>query len=214
MTPALGLLFLAGGGTTSPEVARAFLDAAGRERLIIVIGQARQDPARASGSHDFLIQHGAKFVVVWPWTNPTDEDRDQAEEMLKQAGGIWIPGGDQNLVLDRFGTDWCRRVFGEARRRGTAFFGTSAGAMLMSDQMIAGYGESQQTAEIRRGFGLIDITVDTHFSQREREPRLRFSLKQTGVKTGIGLDENEWVMIDSDNKIHPGQGEATIIKQN
>lgn len=212
MNASLGLLFLAGGGTTSTEVADRFLDAAGRERLIVVVGQVRQDPARATSSRDFLIERGARFVVVWPWENPSDDDRLLAEQMLKQAGGVWIPGGDQNLVLDRFGTEWCRRVFREARQRGTSFFGTSAGAMLMSDQMISGYGARHELSEVRQGFGLIEAIVDTHYTERNRETRLRHALQITGAETGIGLDEGEWIVIHPDGTIKPGEGEASIIK--
>jgi cyanophycinase len=46
------------------------------------------------------------------------------------------------------------------------------------------------------GFGLIDgVTIDTHFSQRRRLPRLSQFLISGKCEKGIGLDENTGIMV-------------------
>ncbi len=191
----LAPLFVVGGGETPAEAVDAFLDAAGREGPIIVMGQVREEPARAQVSVEWLQERGAKSVILWSAAAPSDEDRRQAEADLARARGIYIPGGDQNLVLDRWGTDWLRSAFGAAHRRGVPFFGTSAGAMLMSERMIAGYGPEHFIAETRHGIGLTSIIVDTHYAERNRQGRLAYS--QTRFRLpGLGLNESQWRVIE------------------
>ncbi len=192
---AAGLLFVCGGGTTPKAVAQEFIKACGPQSLIVVAGQTRSDAAGAEGSREFLIENGARMVVVLPWNEPTEMDRQVAENLIRSCSGVWIPGGSQGRLMNRFGEDWCRRVFQTAHRRGVHFFGTSAGAMLMSDDMISGYGDSHDTAEIRKGFGLTPIIIDSHYLERNRQNRLRDALRQTGRTEGLGLSEGQWVIL-------------------
>jgi cyanophycinase len=188
-------LFVVGGGETPAAAVDAFLDAAGREGPIIVVGQVREEPARAQASVEWLQERGAKSVILWSAESPDDEDRRQAASDLARAKGIYIPGGDQNLVLDRWGTDWIRSAFGDAHRRGLTFFGTSAGAMLMSDRMIAGYGPEHFIAETRIGIGLTTLIIDTHYAERNRQGRLAYAEARFRMK-GLGLNESQWSVIE------------------
>lgn len=194
-----GFLFLAGGGSTSDAVRDAFLDEAGRSRTIVVLGQVREDPLRAASSSDWLKEGGAKFVVLIPFARGGKTELAEAERAIAGAAGIWVPGGDQNLLIDRFGLDWSRRVIGGAVARGAAYFGTSAGAMLASDTMIAGNGPAPGTSELRKGLSLVPAVVDSHFRERSREARYLFALKETASTKGIALSEGEWVVVRGDS---------------
>lgn len=206
-----GTLFLVGGGSTPDSVAEAFLETVGRDKLIVVFGQVREEPANANSSRDWLIEKGAKFVILMDFETITDLHKSSTEKLLAQAGGIWIPGGDQNLMVERWGEDWAAKHLGDAVRRGASYFGTSAGAMLASETMIAGPGPEPNTALYRRGLGLTPFMVESHMRERNREARLRFAMQRTGVKQAIGLSEKEWVKIKGD-QVTIGEGSPLLIK--
>jgi cyanophycinase len=191
-----GSLFLVGGGSTPQDVVDAFLDKVGRGSLVVVLGQVREEPSRAESSRELLVENGARMAVLIPFDRLDEVKRPVAEKLLSSASGIWVPGGDQNLLLDRFGLDWCRRVIGSAVKNGASYFGTSAGAMLASDLMIAGNAQAPGTTEYRPGLGLWDLVVDSHFRERTRQPRLEWTLRQHPGRRGIGLSEGEWVRVD------------------
>lgn len=207
----LGSLYLAGGGSTSKELVSSFIrDCGGSESLILVFSQTRVDPANGKSSVEFLRENGAKHVVLIGASEPDESDRKLAADYLKKARGIWIPGGDQKLFPKRWGIEWLRSEFGEALRRGINFYGTSAGAMIMSDPMIAGPGKEPNTVALEPGIGLFPGLVDTHFVARKRQARFEYGLKQVGRQVGIGLDEGEWIVFQS-NSIIRIVGSPTIL---
>lgn len=207
---AAGVLFLAGGGTTPPSVVEAFLNRVGRGRLIVVLGQVREEPPRAESSRELLIESGATMVVLLPFSTPSAIERASAETLLRSCAGIWVPGGDQGLLMDRWGTEWARAEIGGAVRRGASYFGTSAGAMLASDTMISGNGPQAGTALTRPGLALTPVLIDSHYRERNRQARTRHALKATGAKSAIGLSEGEWVMMDG-GKVTVGNGTPETV---
>lgn len=199
-----GLLYAAGGGTTSEELAKSFIAACGGpEAKIIILPQAGQNPgaSETNGSKTFLEKHGAKSVEVFKVTQPTKDDLRILSEMLKDVKGIWVPGGQQGRIIERFTKEWLDRNLKPLLAKGVNFYGTSAGAMVMSDPMIYGPGPEPDTSRTGPGMGLTKWVIDTHFTQRKREPRLRFALKQAGARFGIGINEREWVVIRNDEII-------------
>ena len=191
-----GKLYLMGGGSTTEEVTRAFIaECGGVDSRIVVMPQTREEPWRGASSVELLAEYGAKNVVLLSVDTVEEQDRKIAEGELKLAKGVWIPGGDQRKFMDRWGGEWLRREFGAALQRGTNFFGTSAGAMVMSDPMIAGPGEVADSVEIRPGIGLFTGLVDTHFRERAREKRLADGLRQVGHTRAAGLDAGEWIVV-------------------
>lgn len=194
-----GQLFAVGGGTTPKAVAEAFVKAVGADQPILVMAHTRQDPAEGGkSSAEFLRENGAKAVEIYGIEKPNEDQKKALEAKLKLIKGIWIPGGQQGRFIERFGADWSRRVLGEAYRRGVHFFGTSAGAMLMSDVMIYGPGEAPNTSKIGPGLGLTNWLIDTHFKERNREARLQHALTEGKRDKGLGLSEQEWVVIVGD----------------
>jgi len=190
-----GSLYLAGGGDTPDAVVREFLDEVGRDKTILVFGQVKEEPANAESSREWLIEHGARCVILLDFDQITPLHRETTLKLLETAGGIWIPGGDQNLLLDRWGEDWAIRAIGSAVLKGACYYGTSAGAMLASETMIAGNGPEKGTTLYRKGLGLTAFVVESHMNERARLPRLEWTLSQTGRRRAIGLSEGEWVKI-------------------
>lgn len=205
-----GGLFLSGGGTTDPAIVAAFMKACGgKGARIVVLPLAAAEPD--DGSQKFLIEHGATNTVNFAKSAPTDEDRADLKRELDRAKGVWMPGGVQERIIERLGKTWCDANVRPLLKKGMNFYGTSAGSMVCSKTMILGPGKAEGTAETGPGLGLTTWIVDTHFKRRNREPRLRDALRQTGLKKGVGIDETEWIVI-RDDKIVERHGTPTVIE--
>jgi cyanophycinase len=106
------------------------------------------------------------------------------------------------------------------RRRnaaGATVGGTSAGASILSEHMIAfgDEGSSVISGSVRLapGLGLTNrFVIDQHFRQRDRLGRLITALAYNPFAIGIGLDEDTAVFIDPDETLEvEGSGGVTIV---
>ncbi|MFQ3587918.1 MAG: Type 1 glutamine amidotransferase-like domain-containing protein [Fimbriimonadaceae bacterium] len=209
-----GLLFAVGGGSTPSAVVRRFLVACGgSDARVLVLPLTRENPAASGpGSVELLEENGAKNARMFAVGNPTPDDLALLASEIAEAKGIWIPGGDQSLLVERLGEPFVRAHLQAAYRRGVHFFGTSAGAMLMSHPMITGNGELPGTATTGPGIGLTPWLIDSHFRERNREPRLRHAMAALGNPRAIGLSERSWVVLRGP-KILERHGDVTVFGQ-
>ncbi|MGJ8663024.1 MAG: cyanophycinase, partial [Marinicella sp.] len=95
--------------------------------------------------------------------------------------------------------------------------GTSAGAAIMSEHMIAG-GKKGPTpkedgATMAPGLGLTNkIIIDQHFRQRDRIGRLMTALSYNPFVSGIGIDEDTAAFIGPDGVFEVvGSGAITVV---
>ena len=95
--------------------------------------------------------------------------------------------------------------------------GTSAGAAILSEHMIA-YGEEGFRARVGMahlapGLGFLrKIIVDQHFSQRHRLGRLLSALSLNPRLLGLGVDENTAAFLCPDHVVRVvGEGTVTVI---
>jgi cyanophycinase len=100
---------------------------------------------------------------------------------------------------------------------GICIAGTSAGAAVMSRQMIA-QGQAPIITEkgvvsFDIGLGLVSMAIiDQHFSQRRRLTRLLSALAQRPDLLGVGIDENTGLVITVNESIEViGDGSVTIL---
>jgi cyanophycinase len=184
-----GALMLVGGGPTTREMVKKFADLCGGWNApIVVLGQTHKDPADASKSRDFLIKEGFSNVQLFADSDLSAERKQALSTAILNSKGIWVPGGDQRLIVTRLGAEWGHSIFSRAIQSGVNWFGTSAGAMCVSDPML-------RDDTVEPGFGLIDILIDTHFVKRNREMRMKRAFLRGTAAHSIGLDEGEWVIL-------------------
>lgn len=206
-----GKLFLAGGGSTPIEIPKRFIaECGGPEAAIIVLPQSTADTTKSTSSEDFLKEHGAKNVWTFQSNDITAGQLKDLESRLQKAKGVWVGGGVQSRFVQRFGKKWLDEVLKPLVKSGLHYYGTSAGAMVCSNPMIEGPGEKSHTARTGPGIGLTKWVIDTHFKQRNREPRLRHALAATEQKFGLGINEREWVVIQGD-EILERHGDPLVI---
>jgi cyanophycinase len=208
-----GVLLAHGGGTTSAETMRRFISlCGGPDAPLVVLGQTAEDSqARGERSADWLRENGAKNVFVGQ-----TEKISELVAALKNARGVWMPGGDQSRLLARFaGTP----VQGEVRQvfqRGGCVGGSSAGAALLGDRMPTGEGDLEKftpgSIEIKDALGLGErLLFDTHLFARQRTQRLATMILTEPKLLGVGIDENSWAEV-SKKKLTVRGGSVLLVR--
>ncbi len=220
-----GDLFIAGGNlrTRARDVHAAFVAAAGGpEGRFAVLGAASKIPrsgyesVRTSlaslGVDPARVELLPVATAVPGWE---DGARDpEVADRAASASGIWMLGGDQNALADILREpDGSDTLLSAALRRanagGAALGGSSAGAAVMSDPMIAGgtsFGalglpraskpadvEISRALYVRRGLGFFPGgVVDQHFDTRARLGRLLEAclVEDGGRRPGFGIAED------------------------
>jgi cyanophycinase len=147
----------------------------------------------------------------------------RAAEWIGHADLVYFTGGDQSRLVPRFKTPEGRdNAVMQALRDGmlkwgTVVGGTSAGAAVMADPMFTGGGSEEALgaaepgdkdeaaggdSERRRGprlglgFGLVGgVVIDTHTGARGRVGRMVAALEKSGMRWGLGLNENGAVVV-------------------
>ncbi len=197
-----GTVILAGGGGTPPDVPRLILQlAGGANAKVVVLAHTQEDIERGGRrSAEFIQENGGQNVHA-----PSTTDPDALTEILSDARGIWIPGGDQNRLMARLGSSekFLRAVRG-VYERGGVVGGTSAGASLMGSLMPTG--EQSPDGDLKvgactlaSGLGILrNCIVDQHFLKRQRTQRLLCALLQNPDCVGIGVDEDAWVVVQGE----------------
>ena len=106
------------------------------------------------------------------------------------------------------------------RRRnadGVTVGGTSAGASILSEHMIASGDEGSSvisgSVRLAPGLGLTNrFVIDQHFRQRDRLGRLITALAYNPFAIGIGLDEDTAAFISPDETLEvEGSGGVTVV---
>lgn len=153
----------------------------------------------------------------------SDANAEEALQLLRQASGIFITGGDQSRLVRLLVGTLVMECIRLRNAEGVVVAGTSAGASIVSAHMMAGgtgVGGDSNDASARKGmvdvvagFGLLqDVIIDQHFSQRGRLGRLLSVFAANPGLVGIGLDEDTAVLIDREGMLEVlGSNMVTII---
>jgi len=198
----LGILVIMG-GRTFEEGWREVLRATGKERPRVgVIPTASGDPIAVGMDYVKLLgDMGAEAVLVEiTEANCGTTAYDPAVvELIRSLDAVFFTGGDQNRVSRCFLPGGrptpALQALWELFIRGGVISGNSAGAAIMSDPMIGG--GMDERVEITRGLGFLlpgRVIVDQHFLARGRFLRLLEAMIATGVRTGVGIDEDAAVV--------------------
>ena len=133
------------------------------------------------------------------------ESRDEADDpalaaRLAGVDGVFMTGGNQvKLSAVITGTRFGEAVHA-AYDRGAIVGGTSAGASIVSEHMVAFGSEGdtprQGMTQTSAGLGLLPgVVVDQHFDQRSRYGRLLSLVARSPSLIGIGIDEDTAAVI-------------------
>lgn len=150
------------------------------------------------------------------------EDRDHCYQhdildALEKATGIFITGGNQLRLSTILGGTPVARAIRRLNADGVHMAGTSAGAAIISEHMIAGGRGGPSPREsgvvLAPGLGLTNrAIIDQHFNKRGRLGRLLAALSFNPFICGLGIDENTAAFISPEGEVEVvGHGTVTVV---
>jgi cyanophycinase len=210
------------GGAENKENDRRILErfvrvAGGEAADIVVIPTASRMHETGPRYEQLFRDIGAAQVEVMDFDTRRDCQEPGRISRLEKASGIFFTGGNQLRVTTLLGGTPVARVIRAANARGVTVGGTSAGASILSEHMIAtgDEGSSAVAGSVRLapGLGLTNrFIIDQHFRQRDRLGRLLTALAYNPFAVGIGLDEDTAAFIGPDEVVEvEGSGGVTIV---
>lgn len=164
----------------------------------------------------FLGLKAASAEVVYIGSRE-DANEDKNLELVKNATGIFLTGGNQMRLSSIIGGTKLEQLVRERHEAGAVVAGTSAGASILSAHMVAmgasGATPKMRMAQMFAGFGLIsNVIIDQHFRQRDRIGRLLALVAGNPGLLGIGIDEDTSVIIDNEGILRVvGRHSVTIV---
>jgi cyanophycinase len=161
---------------------------------------------------------GAAKVDVLDFDTRRDARERNRVALIEQASGIFITGGNQLRLSTMLGGTPVAQAIRARNAQGIPVGGTSAGAGILSEHMIASGGGDTATpradgVRLAPGLGLTNrVVIDQHFRQRDRLGRLLAALACNPFAVGLGVDEDTAAFIGPDNTIEiEGSGAVTVV---
>lgn len=156
---AKGTLVLAGNGPTPTEAVSKFFRAAGGKSGSVVVLSVAQEHDTDSDRYfcDWLAESGAEVQQVRA-SDSRDLRASKLDTALDNATGVWIVGNRLNQLVDSYLDAPVRKLVSNVLQRGGAIGGTSAGAAIHGEYLMAeGIPENQKMIEkgYERGFGVL-----------------------------------------------------------
>jgi cyanophycinase len=210
------------GGAENKENDRRILErfahcAGGREADIVVIPTASRLHETGPRYEALFREIGAARVDVMDFDTRRDCHEPGRLARLAEATGIFFTGGNQLRLTTLLGGTPIAKLVRLRNAAGVTVGGTSAGASILSEHMIAfgDEGSSVISGSVRLapGLGLTNrFIIDQHFRQRDRLGRLLTALAYNPFAIGIGLDEDTAAFIGPDETVEvEGSGGVTIV---
>lgn len=182
-------------------------ESGGTEANIVVIPTASSIPVEVGDNYlSAFSTLGCKNVEILDIRSKEDSETERAISLIKNANCVMFSGGDQSKITDKIGGTTIHKILVERYKteEGFVIAGTSAGAMAMANEMIAGGSASESfvkgAVKMYKGLGLIpELIIDTHFVRRGRFGRISEAVAKFPNLTGFGLAEDTGMIIKNGN---------------
>lgn len=222
-----GKLFIIGGGHRSVELIQTLIATAQLEKkdYIAVLPMSSEEPD--TGYYYIKIQLEKACSNTIANLNFTKNNINDAAwlDSLRRARLIFITGGDQARFMKVVLHTPVYDAIHAAYQNGATVAGTSAGAAVISRQMITGneligdttYHETfrklqYNNLDIKEGLGLLDSAIiDQHFIVRSRYNRLLSALASFPAYPCIGIDEATAIIVRGNNILVTGEGQVIVL---
>jgi cyanophycinase len=210
------------GGAENKENDRRILerfvrDSGGIDADIVVIPTASRMHETGARYEELFKDIGAARVTVMDFDTRRDCHEPGRLKRIEDATGIFFTGGNQLRLTTLLGGTPVAKLIRSRNAHGVTVGGTSAGASILSEHMIATGDEGSAviagSVRLAPGLGLTNrFIIDQHFRQRDRFGRLLTALAYNPFAVGIGLDEDTAAFIGPDETVEvEGSGGVTIV---
>lgn len=178
-------------------------EAGGIDANIVVIPTASSIPVEVGENYLEAFQSlGCENVTVLDIRSKKDSEKEESIRLIKSANCIMFSGGDQSKISKKIGGTTIHNILIDRYNndKGFVIAGTSAGAMAMTQEMIAGGSATEAfikgAVTMHKGLGLIpELIIDTHFIKRGRFGRQSEAVAKSPNLIGIGLAEDTGMII-------------------
>jgi cyanophycinase len=210
------------GGAENKENDRHILErfvrvSGGEAADLVVIPTASRSHETGPRYEQIFRSLGAARVSVMDFDTRRDCQEAGRLSRLEEASGIFFTGGNQLRLATLLGGTPVAKLIRQRNAHGVTVGGTSAGASILSEHMIA-FGDDggsviSGSVRLAPGLGLTNrFIIDQHFRERDRLGRLLTALAYNPFAVGIGLDEDTAAFIGPDETVEvEGSGGVTII---
>jgi cyanophycinase len=202
----------------NPRILKRFLAVAGGSTAeIVVIPTASQLRDTGPRYQRLFGELGARKVEVVDFDSRGDCTNSGRLDRIERASAIFFTGGNQLRLSTILGGTPAAQMIRACNAAGVTVGGTSAGASILSEHMIAfgkeGSSPRADSVRLAPGLGLTNrFVIDQHFRQRDRLGRLLAALAYNPFAIGIGLDEDTAAFIGPDNTLEvEGSGSVSVV---
>ena len=224
--PGSGSLFIIGGGSRPVEMLERIIQETGLREdgyaMILPLASAERDSAVYYAKRQFT--HLGITNISGMLYAEGESPRSSQMDSLKNASLIYITGGDQDRFMQAIKNIPIAEAIHFNYQNGGMIAGTSAGAAIMSKDMITGtelkYPEYHSTfrhlesdnLELKQGLGLVkNVIIDQHFVRRSRYNRLLTAVIENPAIVGIGIDESTAILINGDEAEVVGDSQVIVF---
>lgn len=200
-----------------PILRRFVKTAGGGDARIVVIPTASELEDTGDRYVSIFEELYVEMAVSLPITTREEAQDEGHVAELENATAIFLTGGNQLRLSTILGGTPVAKAIRRLNADGVHVGGTSAGAAILPEHMIAG-GRSGHTPRVdgvvlAPGLGLTNrLLIDQHFRQRDRLGRLLTAVSFNPFAVGIGLDEDTGVFLGPDDTFEVvGSGAVTVV---
>jgi len=194
-------------------------EAGGTDAKIVVIPTASSIPVEVGANYlEAFSTLGCENVTVLDIRSKEDSKKQSSIDLIKSANCIMFSGGNQSKITDKIGGTEIHEIikYRYKNEKGFVVAGTSAGAMMMSQEMIAGGSATESfikgAVNMYKGLSLVPgLIIDTHFIKRGRFGRISEAVAQFPELIGIGLAEDTGMIIKNNKCRVIGSGMVIIF---
>lgn len=183
-------------------LSRVVGESGGKEAQIVVIPTASSIPKEVSDSYLRAFDKlGCRKVHIMDIRDRKESENPKNLEWIGNAQCVMFSGGNQSKITSKIGSTKLHEVLIERYKKDSLVIaGTSAGAMCMSSEMIAGGSSTESfikgAVKMDAGMGFIsNLIIDSHFIRRGRFGRLAEAVAKYPDMMGIGLAEDTGLVI-------------------
>ncbi|WP_034061104.1 cyanophycinase [Lacinutrix jangbogonensis] len=194
-------------------------EAGGTAANIVVIPTASSIPVEVGENYlEAFSTLGCTNVTVLDIRSKEDSEKPESIAIIKNANCLMFSGGDQSKITNKIGGTQIHDIIKHRYKteKGFVVAGTSAGAMMMSNEMIAGGSATESfikgAVTMYKGLSLVPgLIIDTHFIRRGRFGRISEAVAQFPKLIGIGLAEDTGMIIKNSKCRVIGSGMVIIF---
>ncbi|PQB05179.1 cyanophycinase [Aureitalea marina] len=183
-------------------LSRVVRESGGPNASIVVVPTASSIPDEVAANYlEAFGKLGCSNVKVMDIRDREASFKEENIQLVKEANCLMFSGGNQSKITEKIANTPVHEILSERfQNEPLVIAGTSAGAMCMSEEMIAGGSSTEAfvkgAVKMTEGMGFIPkLIIDSHFIRRGRFGRLAEAVAIHPDLLGVGLAEDTGLVI-------------------